>query len=37
MAFDKEPAGYGKTVLSDFQGAWGNLRDAVVEHAEFSG
>ena len=37
MAFDKEPSGYEKTVLSDLQGAWQNLRDTVVEHAEFAG
>lgn len=30
MAFDKEPVGYEKTVLSDLQGAWQNLRDTVV-------
>ena len=27
MAFEKEPGGYEKTVLSDLQGAWQNLRD----------
>mgnify|MGYP001828070422 CR=1 FL=1 len=37
MAFEKEPGGYEKTVLSDLQGAWQNLRDAVVEHAGFTG
>ena len=37
MAFDKEPSGYEKTVLSDLQGAWQNLRDTVVEHAGFAG
>ena len=37
MAFDKEPVGYEKTVLSDLQGAWQNLRDTVVEHAGFTG
>ncbi|RLJ17519.1 hypothetical protein DJ031_14515 [bacterium endosymbiont of Escarpia laminata] len=30
MAFDKEPVGYEKTVLSDLQGSWQNLRDTVV-------
>ena len=35
MAFDREPAGYEKTALSDLQGAWQNLRDTVVEHAGF--
>jgi hypothetical protein len=37
MAFEKEPVGYEKTVLSDLQGAWQNLRDTVVEHAGFTG
>lgn len=35
MAFEKEPAGYEKTVLSDLQGAWQNLRDQVAEEAGF--
>jgi hypothetical protein len=37
MAFYKEPDGYEKTLLSDLQGSWQNLRDAVVEHAGFAG
>ncbi|MFQ5644078.1 MAG: hypothetical protein ACE5FQ_10345 [Thiogranum sp.] len=37
MAFEKKPTSYEKTVLSDLQGAWQNLRDAVVEHAGFGG
>ncbi|MEA2080530.1 MAG: hypothetical protein U9P00_11850, partial [Pseudomonadota bacterium] len=37
MTFEKEPTSYEKTVLSDLQGAWQNLRDAVVEHAGFGG
>lgn len=37
MAFDKESVGYEKTVLSDLQGSWQNLRDTVVEHADFTG
>ena len=37
MAFEKEPSGYKKSVLSDLQGAWQNLRDTVVEHAGFAG
>ena len=37
MAFDKEPSGYKKSVLSDLQWAWQNLRDRVVEHAGFAG
>ena len=35
MAFEKEPGSYEKTVLSDLQGAWQNLRDEVVEEAGF--
>ena len=35
MAFVKEPTGYIKTALSDLQGAWINLRDAVVENFGF--
>ena len=35
MAFITEPTGYEKTALSDLQGAWGNLRDAVVENFGF--
>jgi hypothetical protein len=35
MAFDKEPSGYKKTVLSDLQGAWQNLRDTVVSMRDF--
>ena len=35
MAFFTEPDHYEKTILSDLQGAWGNLRDQVVEHADF--
>ena len=37
MAFEKESSGYEKTVLSDLQGVWQNLRDMVVEHAGFAG
>ncbi|MBT8420246.1 MAG: hypothetical protein KJO08_05210 [Gammaproteobacteria bacterium] len=37
MAFITEPAGYSKTALSDLQGAWGNLRDAVVDNFGFPG
>ncbi len=37
MVFDEEPGGYEKTVLSDLQGAWQNLRHALVEHAGFPG
>jgi hypothetical protein len=37
MVFAIEPAGHKKTVLSDLQGAWQNLREAVVEQLGFSG
>lgn len=35
MAFTKEPTGYAKTALSDLQGAWSNLREAVVSNFGF--
>lgn len=35
MAFITEPTGYEKTALSDLQGSWGNLRDAVVKNFGF--
>ncbi len=35
MGFIKEPSGYYKTSLSDHQGAWSNLRDAVVNDFGF--
>jgi hypothetical protein len=35
MSFETEPTGYEKTVLSDLQGAWQNLRKEVVEQAGF--
>lgn len=35
MTFDAEPTGYEKTALSDLQGAWGILRDTVVENFGF--
>jgi hypothetical protein len=37
MPFTNEPSGYEKTILSDLQGAWGVLRDSVVEAAGFEG
>ena len=37
MKFYEEPPGYVKTILSDLQGAWINLRDAVVESHPFPG
>jgi hypothetical protein len=35
MAFETGAIGYEKTVLSDLQGAWQNLRIAVVAEAGF--
>jgi hypothetical protein len=35
MAFYTEPTHYEKTALSDLQGAWENLRDAVVAAGPF--
>lgn len=35
MSFAPEPTGYNKTILSDLQGAWSNLREAVVQSAGF--
>ena len=35
MSFNTEPTGYEKTALSDLQGAWGNLRSAVIESFGF--
>lgn len=35
MAFETESTGYVKTSLSDLQGAWGNLRDSVLENYGF--
>lgn len=37
MKFYEEPTGYVKTILSDLQGAWGNLRQAVVQSHPFPG
>lgn len=37
MAFYEEKTGYEKTILSDLQGAWGNLRDLVVKSFGFAG
>ena len=36
MAFMTEPTAYHKTALSDLQGAWQVLREAVVEHPPFT-
>lgn len=35
MSFYTEPTGYQKTIISDLQGAWQNLREVVVENAGF--
>lgn len=35
MGFNTEPTGYEKTALSDLQGAWGNLRSAVIDNFGF--
>lgn len=35
MPFITEQTGYEKTAISDLQGAWHNLRDAVVENFGF--
>lgn len=35
MAFHEESTHYNKTALSDLQGAWGNLRQAVVDAIPF--
>jgi len=37
MPFIEEPTGYGKTILSDLQGAWMVLRGSVVESGGFEG
>ena len=35
MSFYTEPTGYQKTIVSDLQGAWENLREAVAENPGF--
>jgi hypothetical protein len=35
MKFYEEPPGYEKTILSDLQGAWENLRQAVAVNHPF--
>ena len=30
MTFESEPIGYEKGILSDLQGAWGNLKQVVI-------
>lgn len=34
MVFYQEPAHYEKTILSELQGAWGLLREAVIQEHE---
>lgn len=36
MRFQDEPTHYKKTELSELQGAWQNLREAVVEQHPYS-
>lgn len=36
MKFSEEPSGYYKTALSDLQGSWANLREAVVANFGFA-
>ena len=36
MSFPTEPTSYEKTALSDLQGAWISLREAVVENFGFT-
>lgn len=35
MTFIKEQTSYNKTILSDLQGSWSNLRTAIVDHFGF--
>ena len=37
MAFQTEPTGYEKTILSDLQGAWIVLRESIANSARFEG
>jgi len=37
MSFIEEKTWYGKTILSDLQGAWGVLRQAIVDNSGFNG
>lgn len=37
MVFITEPTGYVKTSLSELQGSWSNLRNAVVDNFGFPG
>jgi hypothetical protein len=37
MLFPTEPTGCEKTILSDLQGAWGVLRESIVNSAGFEG
>ena len=35
MGFKEEPTGYIKTVVSELQGSWGNLKNAVADSYGF--
>lgn len=35
MTFQQEPTGYEKTILSELQGAWNCLLEAVIKSEEF--
>ena len=37
MGFETEPTAYEKTAISDLQGAWENLRSAVLDSYGFAG
>jgi hypothetical protein len=37
MAFYETPKGFAKTILSDLQGAWENMRNAIATHHPFPG
>jgi hypothetical protein len=37
MSFVEESKGYEKTILSDLQGAWGVLRQSVIDSGGFEG
>lgn len=36
MTFFTEPTSYEKTILSDLQGGWGNLRQLIVDNPGFN-
>jgi hypothetical protein len=37
MSFVEDSTGYEKTIISDLQGAWGVLRNSIVDAAGFDG